>query len=138
MKLQRGFTLIELMIVVAIIGILSTIAIPSYQDYVTRGRLTEVTSALSDGRIRMEQAYQDNRAYGTAPCPPNTQNFTFTCTNPGTNQTYLITATGQGAVAGFVYDINENNLRRTRGLGNGWGAGPFPINCWVTTRGGAC
>jgi len=81
MKLQRGFTLIELMIVVAIIAILSTIAYPAYTDYITRGKITEATSALASKRILMEQFFQDNRTYASAPaCNSDTatsSNFTF-------------------------------------------------------------
>src|SRR5262252_747950 len=58
-----GFTLIEVMITVAVIAILAAVALPSYLDYVTRGNLVEARSNLSDMRTRLEQYFLDNRAY---------------------------------------------------------------------------
>ena len=59
----RGFTLIELMITVAIAAILAAVAIPMYRDYVVRSRIIDATSRLSDFRVRMEQYFMDNRTY---------------------------------------------------------------------------
>ena len=69
LKVQKGFTLIELMIVVAIIGILATIALPAYSNYVRSGKATEATSTLASARVQMEQHFQDNRTYVGGPCP---------------------------------------------------------------------
>ena len=132
---QRGFTLIELMIVVAIIGILASIAIPAYSDYVIRGKLVEATSSLSDGRVKMEQFYQDNRTYAGGPCPAATTNFTYGCGTP-TATTYTITATGIGSVSAFAYNISETNAKNTTALKSGWGT--VPVACWITRKGGTC
>jgi len=146
MKAQDGFTLIELMIVVAIIGLLAAVGIPMYSDYVIRGKLAEGTSTLSDGRVRMEQYFQDNRTYLPAapaangcptlqlPFPSTSTNFTYACSNLSTT-TYTLTATGTGGVAGFVYTIDQANTRVTTGVPTGWTASP---NCWAVKRGGGC
>jgi type IV pilus assembly protein PilA len=58
MKKQQGFTLIELMIVVAIIGILAAIALPAYQDYTIRSKLSEVPSLAGSNKLAVEEYYQ--------------------------------------------------------------------------------
>lgn len=60
MKAQKGFTLIELMIVVAIIGILAAIAIPQYQNYVARAQFSEAPTLLSGARVSVEEYYLTN------------------------------------------------------------------------------
>jgi type IV pilus assembly protein PilE len=132
-KVQKGFTLMELMMVVAIIGILAGIALPSYQDYVKKAKLAEGTSALADLRIKMEQFYQDNRSYVNGPCvtAPDTANFGIDCVAPLQNS-YTITAAGNGNIAGFNYSINEANVK---GSTTPWGNNAA---CWVVKKSGDC
>ena len=59
-KIQQGFTLIELMIVVAIIGILAAIAIPAYQDYTIRAKVSEVIGLASAAKTTLYEAYSSN------------------------------------------------------------------------------
>ena len=138
MKPQKGFTLMELMIVVAIVSILAAVAVPAYNDYVLRGQLTEAFSTLASQRVRMEQYYQDMRTYtgasaaGTvATCPAAGQHFNFACAEAGDGQGYTITATGRG----FTFTIDQNNNRATTGVPAGWTANN---TCWVRKKGGVC
>ncbi|NOT99955.1 MAG: prepilin-type N-terminal cleavage/methylation domain-containing protein [Gallionella sp.] len=133
MKHANGFSLVELMVVVAIVGILSSIAVPAYSEYVQRGQLVEGVNALATGRIQMEQFFQDNRRYDLAgsPCPANTAHFTYVCNNL-TQTTYRITATGAGSIAGFSYNINQANVKTSA---TPWGNG---ATCWIMRRGDAC
>ena len=140
---SKGFTLIELLITITIIAILASIAIPSYRDYVTRARLTEARAELSAQRVRVEQYFQDMRTYvgactpGTvAPPIANTAFWTYACNPAPSATTYTITATGQGAMAGFAFDIDQNNARRTVSVPSDWTAPAG--NCWVVKKGGQC
>lgn len=123
----QGFTLLELLIVVAIIGILSAIAFPQYQNYVRRGQLSEAFTNLSDLRVKLEQFYQDNRNYGTGACgkdaggnervkipPDGTKYFSITCAL-NTNQVYVLTASGNssGLTNGYDYTLDSSNTKAT-------------------------
>lgn len=124
-----GFSLIELLIAIAIVGILAAIAVPSYQNHIRRGYIQEATSALSSGRIALEQYFLDNRTFVGATCPANTDRFAMTCALAAT--TYTITATGSGAVNSFIYTVNQLNVRSTAGP---WGSGA----CWIDRKGESC
>jgi type IV pilus assembly protein PilE len=139
MNSQKGFTLLEMMITVAIIAILAAIAVPAYNDYVLRGQLTEAYAQLAAQRVRMEQYYQDMRTYtgATAPgtvatCPNAGQHFTYACAVDAGGQGYTISATGRG----FTFTIDQNNVRATTAVPTDWALPATP--CWVRKKGGVC
>jgi type IV pilus assembly protein PilE len=143
----RGFTLIELMVTIAIVAILSSVAIPAYTDYVRRGQLPESFTNLSDYRVKMEQYYQDNRNYGTAACadvaggpswaaftPSNAKYFGYACALTNAGQGYTITATGSTASAvGHIYSINQSGTQATTKFKNSVVA----KTCWMS-KGDEC
>ena len=71
-SMQKGFTLIELMIVVAIIGILAAVALPAYQDYTVRAKVSEIILALSSGKTAVAESAQVNGAMPTTASSPVT------------------------------------------------------------------
>jgi prepilin-type N-terminal cleavage/methylation domain-containing protein len=146
-KQTRGFSLIELMIVVAIIGVLASIALPAYQDYVIRGKLAEAYSELASLRIRMEQYYQDNRTYGDPDCripdilasSGQVKYFNYTCTSSNSGQKFLFTATGvaSGGTNGFIFTVDDAGTKTTTTSAPraDWGNSG---SCWIRNKGGVC
>lgn len=132
-KAQRGFTLIELMVVIAIIGILASIAIPSYSDYVKRGKAAEATSTLANLRVQIEQYYQDNRTYVGFPCNPTQKYFTYSCTTQ-TATSYTLNAAGKASedMGSFEFTVDQANARTSKFDGT------TGATCWLTSKGGSC
>jgi type IV pilus assembly protein PilE len=141
MKRTLGFTLIELMVVVAIVGILATIAYPAYTDYIIRGRIPDAASALSAKRVEMEQFFQDNRTYVGAPAcnadAATSRWFDFDCNPAATATTYTLRAVGKGAMAGFAYTVNQANVKASAITRAGWN-NPNPNTCWAIRKDGSC
>lgn len=135
-KRQRGFTLIELMMTVAVVALLATIALPSYNSYVTRSRVPAGLEALGSHAMRMEQSFQDTGNYGTSSCRlavPAAANFSLTCGLTGSGSGFTTTATGSGPLAGYTYTIDHNGTRRTVAHPNGVPS----TDCW-SIKGGTC
>ena len=130
-----GFTLIEMMIVVAIIAILASIALPAYQDYILRSRIPEATAGLAAKRVQLETFFDNHRTYVGLDCTTGvTANFTFSCTTQNATQ-YTIQASGQGPMANFTYTLDQSNTRGSAISQSGWPSGGA---CWVTRKGESC
>ncbi|MFP5506704.1 MAG: type IV pilin protein [Gammaproteobacteria bacterium] len=134
-KLHRGFTLIELMIVVAIIAILAAIAYPSYQEQVRRTNRTEGERALMDTAQRLERCYTEYNAYNNANCnvlddlPFTTENGRYTISAVLAPSTFTLTATRAGSQTG---DRCGNFTLTHTGAKNitGADAGLTVADCW--------
>jgi type IV pilus assembly protein PilE len=135
---ESGFTPIDTIALVAVLGILAAIGAPNYSRYVMRGQLVEAGNALSEYQVRMEQFYQDNRTYAKAgmcgqAVPTNLDDFVIACAIAAGGQAFTATATGAGSTAGFVYAINQANVRSTTAVPSHWGMLPRDAgNKWVT------
>ena len=140
---ESGFTLIEVLIAVAIVAILSSIAVPNYTVYVMRGNISDATSRLATRQVQMEQFFQDNRTYfaGTACASDTTSSkyFDFSCTGGGAPSAtgFILSAVGKGSMAGFTFTINQSGAKTTGAVPSGWTT-PSPNTCWVTKKGGEC
>jgi type IV pilus assembly protein PilE len=147
-----GFTLIELMITVAIVAILATVALPSYREYILRGQLVDATNALSVFRGNMERYFQDNRTYAAVgaikpPCDTSDTSadavrqrtagsFVVSCAATPTATTYTLQAIGSGPTRNFTYTVDQSDTRATPSVGaTGWRTS---TSCWILKKGQSC
>jgi type IV pilus assembly protein PilE len=138
---SRGFTLIELMIVITIIGILSAIAVPSYNNYVLRGKRSEGRTAIMDAAARQERVYSDNNQYtstigtgglgisdpsGCSATGVQSETCKYTLTTAATNSNQAFTATATPTFIDpecAILSVNQAGTKTATGTDT-------VINCW--------
>ncbi|MEP9321028.1 type IV pilin protein [Pseudomonas sp. LABIM340] len=130
---ERGFTLIELMVTVAIVAILAAVAFPSYQRYVLRSHRVEAQAVLSEAAARQERYYSQNNAYASTAAALNMtsnvnalQYYSLAISNI-TATTYTLTATATGSQAKdapcLSLSLDQAGTRSNTGTGTG-------TTCW--------
>jgi type IV pilus assembly protein PilE len=143
---QRGFTLIELMVTVAVVSILAAIAYPSYQAYILRSKLIDGTTKLSDYRVQMEQYFLDNHTYarpaGSTTCaitfvPTPRDEFLLTCAGNDTTYTWTATGLATSLAHQFTYTVNQLNTHATTSMPSGWNT-TNQLTCWIVRTDGTC
>jgi len=145
-RTARGFTLIEVMITVAIVAILAVVALPSYREYVVRGQLANATNGLATIRAQMERHFQDNRTYATSgtfvtPCastdaaPRTFGNFVVSCSGTPSGTGFTLQAVGSGTTNGFTFTITEADVRATSAAPTGYNT---CTTKWLLKKGETC
>jgi len=140
---RQGFSLLETMIIVAIVAVLATIALPSYAVYVKRARILEAVADLSNAHARMEEYFLDQRSYVdesglcgiAAPTAGAADAFVLTCAATATTFTYTATGSAGKGMDGFAYTIDHRGARATLSLPPGWSR---TADCWTTRADGTC
>jgi type IV pilus assembly protein PilE len=136
----RGFSLMEILVALAIVGVLTAIAVPAYSGHVVRTRLTEAFAGLAGIQPNAEQFWANNRTFAgldqesPSRMPANSANFTYALSN-ATASTYTVTATGRGPAAGFTFTIDQGGSRATTAVPSGWTSSS---TCWIDRKGGLC
>ena len=143
-QLQQGFTLIELMIVVAIIGILAAVALPAYQDYTKRAKMSEVVLAASACRTSITEIYQS----GNASNAPGANGWGCEAgagtSNPSVTSKYVaaVTTTVDGVITVTAQGFNDTNIDAKKvtlaPLANGTTVATFAGNAGASLFGWRC
>jgi type IV pilus assembly protein PilE len=129
MKRERGFTLLELMIVVAVVAIIAAIALPSFKEAIHKSHRAEATQALNDITLRQEKYRSNNTTYGTCDnvvtsCTSFNSGLTYytIAVSGNTATAYSITATPKGAQSGdrcgtYTYTMSSGALQKSAASG---------------------
>lgn len=141
-KINKGLTLIELIIAIAILSLIVSLGYPSYAHHVQRAKITDATTMLSELQLRSAQQFQDDHTYINADnqcvvAAPSNEYFTFTCT--ATASAYLWTiqskaGSGLGSANDYVFSIDHNGNKTT----NRFSGTAVSKNCWILKLSANC
>lgn len=134
-SIHAGFTLIELIIAIAILSIIVSVAVPAYSDYIQRSKIAEALATLGNLTTQMEKNYLDFKTYtnngNCAVSEPNSESYTYNCTSSGQNYTW--TATSKDG--NYKFSVNNNFDKATLAFG---GASMSSVDCWMISKDGTC
>ncbi|CAH0282452.1 Fimbrial protein [Pseudomonas sp. Bi70] len=136
-RAQAGFTLIEMMVVVAIIGILAAIAYPSYSEYVKRSNRTEGQALLSDAAARQERYLNQNNTYITSPDDIGKLGMNLTNNKSATGK-YVFSVSKVNSDGGYTLTANQqfndskcgNLTLNAKGIRGATASGANVADCW--------
>ena len=128
---QNAYTLTEILVALALVAILTAVAIPSYRDYIVRTNRSEATDALLNAARCQEQLYAKFNAFNANACEGVSPGglYTVTITTSNSNQNFVATATpssGQSSDACGTLTLSDTGVKTAHG-----NTGTYAQNCWV-------
>ncbi len=133
--MQKGFTLIELMIVVAIIGILAAVALPAYQDYTVRARVSEVILAADPAKLAVTESFQTKSVMPLEASMAAGTDFTSASSTYVNDVAYTKTSDAVGVVTVTTTSAGDTNIQSKTLKLTGTGVGTTGAVTWVCAAG---